>query len=657
MDIGAIGQVQSVCQLHVRELNPGSRPRKSPVWGKHLQQTFLFLGNRYRCDVHRNWMMAIFAALLGWAKTLSAQSVVISEVMYDPPGGSAYAEAEFLELFNPGSRPIDLSGASFSAGITFTFPSSFSLQSKARAVICRNPTVFVARYGSVTGLVAGSYSGALNNGGETLILNNPSGSILAQLKYGIDGDWPTRPAGQGGSIELVDPSADPVPAANWRASAEYFGSPGTAGAGIPNRVVINELLAHTDPPLEDAVELFNRTDQPIDVGGWFLSNELTDPFRFRIPPGTVVPPRGFRMIYEYQFNPLQPAAGRTAFTFGAARGGMVTLLSADAAGVPRRWEDVQEFPASPNGVSFGRHPDGEGPFQLMQRMTLGTGIDNSMDPLLLNIFRQGLGGANSPHALGPVVFRRLRYAAPAGEIEFVELENVSAETVPLYDPAYPTNGWRIEGGISFAFTEPQAMAPGAKWIIANTNNGAAVRSLLGASDAQVVLGPYTGQLASGGERLTLVRPDNPQLPPRPDAGFVPYFVVEQLDYQSVAPWPTEAAVADRCLARIVSTEPAYLPSNWRAEALKTIGPVKPTVLVERLSGNQVRLRTRGPRDRGYVLERITLSGTATVTVSATVLSGIYSVPPGALQTDGSVERVFELAAGESAELWRIRLNP
>ena len=279
--------------------------------------------------------MAIFAALLGWAKTLSAQSVVISEVMYDPPGGSAYAEAEFLELFNPGSRPIDLSGASFSAGITFTFPSSFSLQSKARAVICRNPTVFAARYGSVTGLVAGSYSGALNNGGETLILNNPSGSILAQLKYGIDGDWPTRPAGQGGSIELVDPTADPVPAANWRASAEYFGSPGTAGAGIPNRVVINELLAHTDPPLEDAVELFNRTDQPIDVGGWFLSNELTDPFRFRIPPGTVVPPRGFRMIYEYQFNPLQPAAGRTAFTFGAARGGMVTLLSADAVGIPR----------------------------------------------------------------------------------------------------------------------------------------------------------------------------------------------------------------------------------------------------------------------------------------------------------------------------------
>ena len=607
--------------------------------------------------MHRNWISALFVTLLGLTLNLSAQSVVISEMMYEPPGGSAYAEAEYIELFNPGSLPMDLSGASFSAGIVFTFPSPFFLQAKARAVICRNPALIKSRYGAVPGLVPGSYSGALNNGGESVILSALNGTLLAQIKYGIDGGWPVRPAGNGGSLEIIDPAGDSGATSNWRASTEYFGSPGLAGAGPQNRVVINELLAHTDPPLEDVVELFNRTDQPIDVGGWFLSNDLADPFRFRIPSGTVIPPRGFRMIYEYQFNPLQPAAGRTAFTFGAARGGIVTLLSADTAGTPLRWEDVQEFPASPNGVSFGRHPDGEGPFLLMQRMTLGTGIDNSMDPLLLNIFRQGLGGTNTPHALGPVVFRRLRYAAPAGEIEFVELENVSAETVALYDPAYPTNGWRIEGGISFAFGEPQAMPPGAKWIVANTNNPAAVRRLLGLSDSQVVLGPYTGQLASEGERVSLVRPDTPQLPPRPDAGFVPYYVVEHLDYRSVAPWPTEAASPDRCLARIVSTEPGYLPSNWRAEALVTVEPEKPTLLVERLSGGLVRIRTRGPRDRGYVLERLTLSGVSTVTVTATVLSGTYSVPPGNLQGDGSVERVIELGAGESAELWRIRLNP
>lgn len=594
---------------------------------------------------------------LGWVGTLRAQSVVISEVMYEPPGGSAFAEAEFIEILNPGSKPADLSGAGFASGISFTFPTPFILQSKARAVICRNRALFESRYGSVPGLVAGAFSGALNNGGETLVLNSAAGSVLAQLKYGVDGGWPSRPAGNGGSIELVDPSGDPTAASNWRASAEYHGSPGTAGSGPLNRVVVNELLAHTDPPLEDTVELFNRTEQPIDVGGWFLSNDLADPYRFRIPSGTVIPPRGFRMIYEYQFNPLKPEAGRTAFTFGAARGGVVTLLSADAHGVPQRWEDVQEFPASPNGVSFGRHPDGEGPFLLMQRMTLGTGIDNTMDPMLLNIFRQGLGGTNAPHALGPVVFRRLRYAAPSGGIEFVELHNVSAATVPLYDPACPTNGWRIEGGIGFTFSEPQAMAPGAKWIIANTNDPVAVRRLLNLPDSSVVLGPYTGQLASGGERLSLMRPDNPQLPPRPDAGFVPYYVVEHLDYRSESPWPIGAASSDRCLARIVSTEPSYLPSNWRDEPLVTTEAVRPTLAVERIPGDQVRLRTRGALDRAFVLERVAMSGAGTVTPTATVLTSSYSMPPGTVLPDGTVERTFELPAGESAEWWRIRLTP
>ena len=594
---------------------------------------------------------------LGWIGTLRGQSVVLSEVMYEPPGGAAFAEAEFIEILNPGSQPADLSGAGFASGISFTFPSPFILQSKARAVICRNRALFESRYGSVPGLVAGAFSGALNNGGETLVLNSAKGSVLAQLKYGVDGVWPSRPAGNGGSIELVDPSGDPTAASNWRASAEYHGSPGTAGSGPLNRVVVNELLAHTDPPLEDTVELFNRTGQPIDVGGWFLSNDLADPYRFRIPSGTVIPPRGFRMIYEYQFNPLKPEAGRTAFTFGAARGGVVTLLSADALGNPQRWEDVQEFPASPNGVSFGRHPDGEGPFLLMQRMTLGTGIDNTMDPMLLNIFRQGLGGTNAPHALGPVVFRRLRYAAPSGGIEFVELHNVSAATVPLYDPACPTNGWRIEGGIGFTFSEPQAMAPGAKWIIANTNDPVAVRRLLNLPDSAVVLGPYTGQLASEGERLSLVRPDNPQLPPRPDAGFVPYYVVEHLDYRSESPWPVGAASSERCLARIVSTEPSYLPSNWRDEPLVTTEAVRPTLAVERIPGDQVRLRTRGTRDRAFVLERVAMSGAGTVTPTATVLASSYSMPPGTVLPDGTVERLFELPAGESAELWRIRLTP
>src|SRR4029079_8183569 len=36
-------------------------------------------------------------------------------------------------------------------------------------------------------------------------------------------------------------------------------------------VVVNEILTHTDPPLEDAIELYNTTDQPVDISYWWLS--------------------------------------------------------------------------------------------------------------------------------------------------------------------------------------------------------------------------------------------------------------------------------------------------------------------------------------------------------------------------------------------------
>ena len=60
------------------------------------------------------WRVCVLC-LLSVMGTAQAQSVVISELMYEPPGGSAFAEAEFLELLNPGSVPVDLSGATFTA--------------------------------------------------------------------------------------------------------------------------------------------------------------------------------------------------------------------------------------------------------------------------------------------------------------------------------------------------------------------------------------------------------------------------------------------------------------------------------------------------------------------------------------------------------------
>ena len=69
-------------------------------------------------------MKKSFAALLGWLCTVAVsaqiQPVVISEVFYDTPldehwfahhhGGCPCFNGEFVELFNPTTQTIDLSG-------------------------------------------------------------------------------------------------------------------------------------------------------------------------------------------------------------------------------------------------------------------------------------------------------------------------------------------------------------------------------------------------------------------------------------------------------------------------------------------------------------------------------------------------------------------
>ncbi|MFO1522047.1 MAG: right-handed parallel beta-helix repeat-containing protein [Kiritimatiellia bacterium] len=58
---------------------------------------------------------------------------------------------------------------------------------------------------------------------------------------------------------------------------------------IGETVVINEILANSETGA-DWIELYNRTQSSVDIGGWFLSDDGADLLKYRIPPGTVLPP-------------------------------------------------------------------------------------------------------------------------------------------------------------------------------------------------------------------------------------------------------------------------------------------------------------------------------------------------------------------------------
>ena len=48
--------------------------------------------------------------------------------------------------------------------------------------------------------------------------------------------------------------------------------------------------------------------------------------------------------------------------------------------------------------------------------------------------------------VGSVVFGRIMYHPTLGRDEYIEIRNRSSQVVPLYDPLYPDNTWKLVGG-------------------------------------------------------------------------------------------------------------------------------------------------------------------------------------------------------------------
>jgi hypothetical protein len=76
-----------------------------------------------------------------------------------------------------------------------------------------------------------------------------------------------------------------------------------------------------------------------------------------------------------------------------------------------------------------------------------------------------------------------------------------------------------------------------------------------------VLGPYIGKLGGEGERIELLKPDAPV------GAFVPYVLVDQVEYKSSAPWPSGSVNGGGLtLQRRVGGDYGNDPGNWLAAA-------------------------------------------------------------------------------------------
>ena len=492
---------------------------------------------------------ANLAAGLGGVDALS-----VNEWMADPVTG-----ADWFELYNSGAVPVSLSGLYFTDDLTKKTlspvpPLSFIGTGPGRFL------KFIADSDPTAG--ANHVKFALSRGGEAIGLFSPTGLLIDGVTFGAQQPGVSQGCFPDGSTNIVSFAATASPA-----ESNY----------LPlSNVVVNEVLTHTDPPLEDAVELYNPTPNSVNIGGWYLSNSQENLRKFRIPDNTMVLGYGFKVFYEYQFNdsngPVVP------FNFNSAHGDRVYLSEAQSGGSLTGYRAAAMFGATANGVSLGRYTNSVGQVDLVPLVARTFGADN---PGTLDQFRSGPGAPNAAPLVGPLAINEILFYPPLNgtedetRFEFVELRNITAYDLPLFDPLATTNTWKIKGGIDYTFPKNVTLPAQGLLLLVNFDPvtdpiAATFRSRYNVPAEVSLFGPYAGNLNNSIDIIGLYKPDAPQIAPHPDAGFVPYVLVEQVQYQNSAPWPTGAGGTGLSLQRLTGTSYANDPANWTV-ALPTAG--------------------------------------------------------------------------------------
>ena len=473
----------------------------------------------------------------------SASALKINEWMDNPSNGS-----DWFEVYNPENLPVRLSDLYLSGTVsnptnTLIPPLSF--------IAAKGYTQFLADDRGTNGAnhvnfkisAAGDFIGVFDSNHNPIdtVTFGPQTANVSQGRY------------PDGSTQIL--------------SFPYSPSPGEPNYLVP-AIVINEVLSHSGvqdfPPTEDAIELFNPGSSGVDMSGWFLSDSATVPKKFRIPNGTTITAGGYKMFYEYEFNPTPGTPPSFAID---SHGDALYLSSASTNGLLTGYQTNAMFGAQHHGISLGRHTTSLGvDFVAMSRRTFG-----SDDAATIEAFRSGTGLPNAYPKVGPVVINEIMYHPLLGTNmvdntidEYIELYNVSSSAVPLYDLLAPTNTWRMSNAVDYVFPIHVTLPANSYLLVVSFDPTTSAGTL---ADFQAkyavppniqIFGPYAHKLGNTGDTVELFEPDEP------DPGFIPYVLVERVSYSNSSPWPTNSDGKGFSLQRKVPAQYGNDPVNWIA---------------------------------------------------------------------------------------------
>jgi len=260
----------------------------------------------------------------------------------------------WVELYNPGPSALNLAGyylaTNYSNLTQWSFPAGTTIPAGGFLTVwCDNQTAQ-----SVAGVPHTNFR--LNSGSGCIALSrlvSGTNQIVDYLTYGdLPSNWSY------GDV----PDAQPF----YRASM-FFVTPGATnnGASPPITIFINEWLADNtmtlvdpaDSNFEDWFELYNPGTNAVDLGGYSLTDNLTNKFQFTIPNNGhyVVPAGGYLLVWADN-EAAQNSTNRVDLhaSFALSKGGeALGLFASDGTQI-----DAITFGAQTSDVTQGRFPNG-----------------------------------------------------------------------------------------------------------------------------------------------------------------------------------------------------------------------------------------------------------------------------------------------------------
>jgi hypothetical protein len=209
---------------------------------------------------------------------IHVKDIILTEIYADPSPQVGLPDAEYIELYNRSSNPVNLSGWKFSDGSsTSTLASQIILPGHYLILSSTSNSSLFTGFGNTLGA---SNFPTLNNSGEALTLKSSDGLLIDSVNYTL-GWYKDEDKKEGGwALELIDPNNSCGEEDNWVVSENPLGgTPGKTNSVNANKPDVTgpKLLSVSLVTPDELILVFNEK----------LENSLT-PNLFLITPTTGV---------------------------------------------------------------------------------------------------------------------------------------------------------------------------------------------------------------------------------------------------------------------------------------------------------------------------------------------------------------------------------